>query len=130
MQTTNKKIKLRDRLLSFRYAWHGLSQVLKKELHFRIHLFAAIAVVLSGFLFKVSRTDWLVLILCIGLVMALEVLNSAVERMVDLVSPHKSEQAKLIKDMAAGAVLLAALCAMVAGTVVLLPYFVVFIKQL
>lgn len=130
MQTIKKKSRLRDRLLSFRYAWHGLSQILKKELHFRIHLVAACAVLLAGFLFRVSRTDWLVLILCIGLVMALEVINSAVERLVDLVSPHKSEQAKLIKDMAAGAVLLAALCALVAGTVVLLPYFVIFIKQL
>ena len=129
MQKTTDISRLHDRLRSFRYALRGLSQVLRKEINFRIHLAAAITAIALGVYFNISRNDWLVIILCIGLVMALEVVNSAVERLVDLVSPQKNEQAKRIKDMAAGAVLIAALCALIAGTFVFLPYFKTVLRQ-
>ena len=124
MYNNNVKFSFRARLASFRYAFQGIWHILKYEHNSRIHLIAAIMALLLGAFFHISKTDWLVIILCIGLVFSAEIANSLIEMLVDLVSPEKNEKAGKIKDIAAGGVLVAALVALVAGIIVFLPYLV------
>jgi diacylglycerol kinase len=130
MQHNKGKSGLRDRLLSFKYAFQGLSQIFNKEVNFRIHMAVAILVVGLGVLLRINKIEWLLVIFSIGWVVALEILNSAVERLVDLVSPQNSEKAKQIKDMAAAGVLVAAIVAAFAGVMVFLPHLLIFFKLL
>jgi diacylglycerol kinase len=130
MQQNKGKPGLRDRLLSFKYAFQGLSQVFSNEVNFRIHMAAALLVIGLGVLLGINTTEWLVIIFCIGWVAALEIMNTAVERLVDLVSPKHSNKAKQIKDMAAAGVLVAAIVAALAGVMVFLPHFLSLFKQL
>lgn len=96
--------------------------MLKNEPNFRIHLIAAVTAIVLGMVFHISRTHWLIIILCIGFVLAAESMNSAIEMLVDLISPQMNEKAGRIKDLAAGGVLVAAFTALVAGIMVFLPY--------
>jgi diacylglycerol kinase len=130
MQQNKGKPGLHDRLLSLKYAFQGLLQVFSNEVNFRIHMAVAILVVGLGALSGINKTEWLVIIFCIGWVAALEIMNTAVERLVDLVSPQYSDKAKQIKNMTAAGVLVAAIVAALAGVMVFLPYLLSFIKQL
>jgi diacylglycerol kinase len=122
MKNTNKKFSLRARLASFKYAFQGLGHVLKAEHNFLIHLAAAIAVIALGVLLHINKAEWLIIILCIGMVLITEILNTAIEWLVDMVSPQRNEKAGKIKDIAAASVLIAALVALAAGIVVFVPY--------
>lgn len=122
MEKKSRKFSLRERLASFKYAFQGLGLILKKEHNSRIHLFAAVMAIVLGAVFQISKTDWLIVILCIGLVFIAEIMNSAIEMLVDLVSPQEHEQAGKIKDIAAGGVLIASMAALVAGILVFVPY--------
>ncbi len=96
--------------------------MLKEEHNSRIHLVLAIIAIAFGAVLHISRTDWLIIILCIGLVLVAEIMNSAIERLVDLVTTEHNEKAGKIKDLAAGGVLISAVIALVAGIVVFWPY--------
>jgi diacylglycerol kinase (ATP) len=109
------------RLKSFLYAIKGLSHALTTQGNFRIHLVAMAAAVILGFYFSISRIEWLFVVVAIGFVLAAELFNTAVEYLVDLVSPEWKEKAGWIKDVAAGAVLIAALVALVIGLIIFLP---------
>lgn len=103
---------------SFRYAFHGLVLVFKGERNMKIHLaLALLALALSGF-FRLSWQEFLFVTLAVALVMTAEVINTSIETVVDLVSPEHNPLAGRAKDMAAGAVLLAAAFAVVVGVVV------------
>ncbi len=117
----NQRFSIRKRLGSFRYAWNGLRILLKEEHNARIHLVAACLVVAAGFYFDVSRNEWLALVFAIGFVFSLELLNSAIENIADFISPEKHEQIKRIKDLAAGAVLFAAITAVMIGLLIFVP---------
>jgi len=123
MKKVNKKFSIRARLASFKYAFQGLGHVLRAEHNFVVHLAAAIAVIALGAILQISKAEWLIIILCIGLVLITEILNTAIEWLVDLVSPQRNEKAGKIKDIAAAGVLIAALVALVVGIVVFVPYF-------
>lgn len=111
----NKLIKF---LLAFKYAFAGIFAVLKKERNLKIHFAAAVLVILAGFYFETSRLEWLVLVLIITLVIALEIGNSAIETTIDLACPRTHPKAKFAKDAAAGAVLVAAIGAVVIGIII------------
>jgi diacylglycerol kinase (ATP) len=117
------RFSFRARWLSFRNAFRGLIYLVKAEHNLCIQLVAALAAIALGIICRISRSDWLIIILCIGFVIAAEIMNSAVERLVDLVSPQENKTAGIIKDIAAGSVLIAAIAALVAGIVVFVPYF-------
>lgn len=87
----------------------------------RFHLVAAVVVTAAGFLLEISRLEWLAVVLCMALVLALEAVNTALEYLTDLVSPEYHPLAGKAKDAAAGAVLVAAIGAAVVGGVVFLP---------
>lgn len=107
--------KLRRFVDSFRWAGHGILFCIRNERNFRIHLVAAFYVVLLAFLLKLSRTHFAILSLTIGNVVVMELLNTAVEAFVDLVSPQKHPLAKAAKDAAAGAVLVSAIVSVAVG---------------
>lgn len=112
---------LKKRMRAFRCAGRGLRLLIKSETHARIHVLAAALVVAAGWQLRVSAGEWIALILCIGFVIALEAVNTAFERLTDLVSPDFHPLAGEAKDLAAGAVLWAAAASAVVGCIVFLP---------
>lgn len=106
---------------SFAFAFAGLRYLLRTQANFWVHLMAALLVVVLAAVFGLRGAELAVLALAIGLVLVLEALNSALEALVDLASPEIHPLAKVAKDVAAAAVLLAAGTAVVVGLAVLLP---------
>ncbi|MEI6409228.1 MAG: diacylglycerol kinase family protein [Bacteroidota bacterium] len=112
---------LRKRLLSFRYAFQGIADLFTSQPNARIHLAAAIFVISAGFYCHINQTEWALIILCIALVFALEAVNTALEYLTDLVSPDFHPLAGKAKDVAAAAVLIAAIGAMLVGILIFWP---------
>jgi undecaprenol kinase len=108
-------------LISFKCALEGLRYALHTQRNFRIHLVATLAVIITGLWLQITLDQWAVLTLIISLVMVVELLNTTIEVMVDLVSPNYHPLAKTVKDLAAGAVLLVAISAIVTGIIILGP---------
>ena len=106
---------------SFGYALRGLGMMLVTQANARIHAVATLLVVAAGFWFGISRGEWCAVIAAIGLVWTAEGLNTALEAVVDLVSPEQHPLAGRAKDVAAGAVLCAALSAVVIGLLIFGP---------
>ena len=129
MEKSIKPFTAAARLKSFRYAIHGVSNVLRNEKNAWIHMVAAFLVIVSGLILQIRRTEWVGIFICIGMVIITEILNTALERMVDLVSPEKDEKAGMIKDMSAGAVLVAAIISVIVGVLIFLPHLVKLCKQ-
>jgi diacylglycerol kinase len=113
---------LKKRIKALGHAWAGLVHAFKKEVHLRLQAGIAILVVCSGFYFSISEKEWLIIGLCICLVLAFELLNSAIEKLCDLVTLEKEPAIKYIKDVSAAAVLLVAVFAAVCGLVIFIPY--------
>lgn len=108
-------------LKGFIFAWRGIITSLKSERNLRFHFFAAIAVTIAGFIFDISRVDWMMQTIAIGLVITAELMNTAIEYLTNLVSPEKNDIAGKVKDIAAGAVLISAIVALVLGLIIYLP---------
>lgn len=114
--------KNRELIASLDFAVSGLSTAFKEERNMKKHLVSAILVVLAGLVFQVTLTEWLFLLLSISLVIAFEIMNSAIECVVDLASDyHFHILAKNAKDMAAGAVLFVSGFAFLTGAIIFLP---------
>lgn len=111
-------------MISIHYAFKGILHVIKKEHNAWIQIIAAIVAIVLGFVFHISKTEWIAVILCIGFVISAEITNTSIEKLTDSVSPQESIKAGMIKDIAAGAVLVAALTAFVVGLLVFLPYLI------
>ena len=112
---------MRKLIRSFYYAATGLRHCMAKERNFRIHLAIAVVVVFAGIGFHLSAAEWMVIVLCIGLVLALEMLNTALELLCDMVESHAHPVIKTIKDVSAGAVVLGVLAAVICGSIIFLP---------
>ncbi len=105
----------------FRYAINGLITAFKSELNLKVHAIATILVLLAGWYFEITAIEWIIVVLAIGLVISSEMINTAIEYFVDLVSPEIHPTAGKIKDISAGAVLVAAVVAFIAGLIIFLP---------
>lgn len=112
---------MRKRLASFKYASNGVRRTAASQINFRIHMAAAAAVTALGLWLGISRLEWAAVLLCFAAVLSAETFNSAIEKLVDLVSPGFHEKAGEVKDMAAGAVLIAAVLAALVGCLIFLP---------
>jgi len=112
---------LMSRLKSFSCAINGFKILVREEHNARIHLIAAILVIVLGFVFQINMFEWVSIIFSIGLVFAFELINSALENIADFVSDEKHILIKKAKDMAAGAVLSASITAFVIGIIIFLP---------
>lgn len=110
------------RLRSFRYAAAGMVYLLRREHNARLHAIAAVVVVALAVMLNVSAADWRWLVVAIAMVFAAEALNTAVERICDLVSPGPHEMVRAAKDVAAAAVLVLAIAAAVVGALTFAPY--------
>jgi len=113
---------IKKRLKSFGYAFRGIALLLLTQPNARIHLIATIGVVVAGWYFGVTAMEWMALVLAMGMVWVAEALNTALEFLTDLVSPGHHDLAGKAKDVAAGAVLLAAAGAAAIGGIIFLPY--------
>lgn len=109
---------------SFKYAFSGIAKVFMSERNFRFHSMAAVLVVSLGFIFNITLVEWLFIVTAIGMVIVAEAFNSAIEKLVDLVSPEKNPKAGWVKDVAAGATLLATIIAIAIGLLIFAPYLV------
>ena len=118
---SRKRTSLKSRVQSFGYALNGLKVLLREEPNARIHLVATVVVVAAGFYFKISELEWISLSFAIGFVFLAETLNTSLEKLCDFVSPQKNSLIKKTKDLAAAAVLIAALTAVVVGVLIFLP---------
>ncbi|MEO1517591.1 MAG: diacylglycerol kinase family protein [Bacteroidota bacterium] len=114
---------LSQRFKTFKYAFDGIVDLIKTQPNARVHAVFTILVVGAGIYFEVSTTEWCLLILAIGFVFSAEAFNTSVEYLTDLVSPDIHPLAGKTKDAAAGAVLLAAICSAIVGTIIFLPKF-------
>ena len=115
---------------TFGYAFVGILTGIRKERNMRIHTAAMILVVFFGTVLGLSATEWCICLVLFGLVMALELVNTAVEAVVDLVTEERKPLAKIAKDTAAGAVLIAAIMAAVIGCIIFLPKILEFAEAL
>lgn len=110
---------------SFGFAFSGIWQAIKKERNIKIHLLAATLAILAGIYFKISRTEWLVLVLIISLVLAAEVFNSAIEGICNLLKEKLNldyNQTTTIRNFSAGAVLILAISSLILGLIIFFPY--------
>jgi len=106
---------------SFGFAWNGLVALLRTQWNARIHAVATAVVIIAGIVLDVSRTEWCLLVLAMGLVWAAECINTAIEALADTVSTAHHPGIGRAKDVAAGAVLVSAATAVVIGLMVLGP---------
>ncbi|TFH21323.1 MAG: diacylglycerol kinase family protein [Bacteroidia bacterium] len=121
MSNTKEPFALKRRLLSFKYAFAGIRNLLVYEHNSRIHLLVAILTSILGIVLHISPWQWAVLAIAIFGVFIAEIFNSAIEKLADVVSPGYHEEIKKVKDYCAAAVLLASILAVIAGIIIFLP---------
>jgi len=121
MKKKNNKFSIKSRIKSFDYAFQGILFFIKTQHNAWIHLLMAIVVVVFGFIYELSTTEWCLIIFAIGMVFSTEIINTALEYVSDLVSPEKNLKVKRIKDLAAGGVLISAIMAAIIGLIIFIP---------
>ena len=117
-------IKIKRLFKSFSYAIKGLIKTFKEEQNLRIQAIAGLAVLCLAWFFKIDRIEWVLLVAVIFLVIIVEIINSAIERVADVLKPRIDSYVKEIKDIMAAAVMIASLAAVIIGIIILAPYFV------
>lgn len=119
---SGKKFSIGDRIKSFSFALQGLAAFFRTQHNAWIHALAAGLAVAAGFYFRIGAHDWCWIVAAIALVFMAELFNTALEFLCDVVSPEIHPTIKKVKDISAAAVLIAALAAVVVGTIVFWPY--------
>lgn len=108
-------------LKSFVYAFQGIEFCIKHQQNFRFHSIAMLIAIVAGFWLHISQTEWWVVLLCCALVLTSEMINTAIEKLCDVVNPSHHPQIKIVKDVAAGAVLVVAIVAAICGAIIFIP---------
>ncbi len=111
-------------LNSFRFAYNGLKIALQQR-NMKIHVCAALLVVVFSFYFKISHTEWAIILLCMGGVLSAEVFNTAIEKIADFIQPNRDEKIKVIKDLAAAAVLVFAIITVLVAGLIFIPKIII-----
>lgn len=114
---------LKKRIDSFGFAFNGLFELIKTQANARIHLLAAAFVLVAGYYFQITTTEWCLCIFAISAVLAAEAFNTALEFLTDLVSPDYHILAGKTKDVAAAGVLITAIGSAIVGCLIFLPKF-------
>jgi diacylglycerol kinase (ATP) len=115
---------LTGRLKSVKFAFLGAVKLITTEHSIMVQFSLGIIMTIAGFYFKISSTEWLFQTMAIGLVMSIEGLNTAVEKIADFIHPNYHERIGFIKDIAAGAVFFAAMTAIAIGLIIYIPKFI------
>lgn len=113
--------KSKNVISSFKYAFQGMFSVLKTERNLKIHVTIMMLVIIAGIVLKISKIEWIICIILFGLVIGGEMLNSAIETVVDIAMPDINPKAKFAKDAAAGAVLVFAIASAIIGFMIFGP---------
>lgn len=111
-------------IISLKFMWYALRGVYRafvSEKNVRIHLVIAVIVTITGLYTGLSRTEWYILLIFYALVISAEMFNSAIEDLVDLISPEYNAKAEKIKDISGGAVLITAIFSIIAGCIIFIP---------
>ncbi len=108
-------------LKSFYFALKGVKLALS-ERNFRLHLISTALVVVLGFIVHLSNAEWIIVLLCIGLVLSMELVNTAIEEIVNFISPEYHLKAGRIKDLAAAAVLVASIAVFIIALIIFIPH--------
>ncbi len=114
---------MKNSIASFQYAINGIRLILKSGPNFIIQLIIAFATISVGLYFQIRISEWAIILICIAGVLSAEIFNTAIEKMVNHLSPEKNKYAGEIKDLAAGAVLLFAIISSIIGIIIFYPYF-------
>ena len=117
-------------LRSFGYAWFGLKHAFAKQTNLRVQLFLAIVAILMGIALHINEMEWVIVSICIGMVLFAELVNTALEKLADVVQKDHHPEIKLVKDIAAGAVLILAISSAVAGAIIFLPKIIMLVKSI
>ena len=120
----NSKQEYKKIINSFKYAIEGIISSFKTERNMKIHVLAMIVVIALGLFFKLNKVEWCFIIIAIASVISAELFNTAIETVVDMVSPERNPKAKLAKDIAAGAVLVVAIGAAIIGFIIFGPQII------
>lgn len=115
---------------SFGYAFKGIDNVIEHEPNMKIHVVVAILVVIMAFILKVSIIEWIILVLLIGAVLAAETINTTIENLVDMYTKEYDEKAKIVKDTAAGTVLILAITSAIIGLIIFIPKIIYLLESL
>jgi diacylglycerol kinase len=115
------KFSLKFRLKSFRFAFNGISSLLKNEHNARIHILAAAVALATGIVLKINFQEWCFIIIAIGLVFIAELFNTSLETIADAVDPEWNEKIRKAKDYAAAAVLISTITAVIIGGLIFIP---------
>ena len=115
---------LSGRIKSMGFAFKGALKLISSEHSVMVQFSIGIIMTIAGFYFQISNTEWMFQILAIGLVLSVEGLNTAVEKIADFIHPEFHERIGFIKDIAAGAVFFAAMTAIAIGLIIYLPKFI------
>lgn len=121
MSRNDKKLPFDKRIKSFKYALEGLLFLIRQEPNARIHVAAGIAAVICGWYLEIDKSEWFAVILCIGIVLITEIFNTAVENICDYISPTYHYKIKIIKDIAAAAVLVSAIVSVIIAGCIFVP---------
>jgi diacylglycerol kinase len=111
----------RERWISIKFAWAGVRYVLSTQPNARLHLLIAAAVLILGIVLRITPLEFAVILIMISVVWSAELFNTAVEVLVDYISPEKQPFAKICKDVSAGAVLVTAVISVLVGLMIFLP---------
>ncbi len=114
---------IKGRIKSFKYALVGAYKLITTEHSIMVQFSIGVLVSALGFIFDISKTEWILQTLAIGMVLAIEGLNTAVEKIADFIHPNYHKKIGFIKDIAAGAVTFAAITALITGLIIYIPYF-------
>ncbi len=112
---------MRNFFRAFVYAWNGILHASNKDRNFKVHLIATIIVMSTGLLTGLTQLEWFIVIILIAGMLSLEMVNAAIERVVDLVTSEHHPLAGLAKDLAAGAVLIFAITSAIIGLMLFIP---------
>lgn len=115
------KVKTKKILNSFKYALQGFITSFKTERNMKIHIFIMCLVILAAILLKISLAEWIVCLILFGIILAGELFNTAIETVVDMITPYKNEKAKIAKDISAAGVLILAITSIVVGLLIFIP---------
>jgi len=110
------------------FALHGIKQFFSMDRNGQIQMVIGITAIILGFTVSLTPFQWLLVLFCIGLVISLEMINSAIERFCDLVTTEFHPGIKIIKDVAAGAVLVASITSLIIGLIIFIPALVQFLN--
>jgi len=123
-----EKFSIKKRAKSFTYAMNGIKILISNEHNARIHLVFTILVILMGIFFNIPTLEWISISFAISLVFICEITNTAIEYIANFISPNYDEKIKKIKDLAAGAVLIAAINSVVVGLIIFVPKLKIFLE--